>query len=169
MVENQSMEGLSPTSPAAILEASHKVTPQTIRDVLDDTGWSFGELGRQLKIYRREGAFANQPFSRQAVFGYMTEHHPISQPFAMALARLISGHGCVLAVHIVAPDLVGKETIPHGASVRGYCRSCGCGCGLVVVSSVHRYYNDEHRRLARNARRLKRKQEQKKGDRRDRE
>ena len=149
---------------SAILEASHKVTPQTIRDVLDDTGWSFGELGRQLKIYRREGAFANQPFSRQAVFGYMTEHHPISQPFAMALARLISGHGCVLAVHIVAPDLVGKETIPHGASVRGYCRSCGCGCGLVVVSSVHRYYNDEHRRLARNARRLQRKQERKKGD-----
>ena len=136
-----------------ILEASYRVAPETIETTLSETGWSLGELGRQLAVYRREGAFANQPYKRQAVYSYLTGHHPISRPFALAMARLISGDGHVRAIQIITPDLEIHETIPYGAAVRGYCRCCACGCGLVVVSSAHRYYDDEHRRLARNQRR----------------
>ena len=162
MVENQSMEGQSPISPVTILEASYRVTSRTIEATLLETGWSLGELGRQLKVYRQEGAFANQPYSRQAVYGYMIGHHPISQPFALAMARLVSGNGHVRAVNIITPDLEAHETIPHGASMRGYCRRCACGCGLIVMSSAHHYYDDEHLRLACNTRRRQRYAERKK-------
>jgi len=114
-----------------------------------------GELGRQLATYRREGVFAGQPYRRQSIYGYMIGHHPISQPFALAMARLISGNGHVRTMQVVTPDLESHEDIPHGAAIRGYCRRCACGCGLVVMSSAHHYYDDTHLRLARNQRRRK--------------
>ena len=147
---------------STILEVSYRVTPQTIRDTLEETGWSAGKLGRELAVYRHEGAFANQPYRRQTIHDYMTLHHPIGQPFAMALARLISGDGHIRVIQIITPDLEIHEAIPYGAAVRGYFRRCACGCGLIVMSSAHHYYDDEHLRLACNTRRRQRYAERKK-------
>jgi len=138
------------------------VKAETILETLAHFECSPGTLGKILAHYRREGPYVGRPFSRQAVWNWA---HPetsgwyeISEPFRLAMTRLLNGSGDLRdAVELAWPDLGPAETVPPHTAVRGRLRRCACGCGMSLYAGQHRYVNDEHRRAARNKRRRRRK------------